>query len=34
MIDICTVSEDLKIETHMSTMRAHLEGFQEMFDKG
>ncbi|XP_026737788.1 inner centromere protein A-like [Trichoplusia ni] len=33
MIDICTVSEDLKIETHKSTMNAHLAGFQEMFDK-
>ncbi|CAH0590399.1 unnamed protein product [Chrysodeixis includens] len=33
MIDICTVSEDLKIEAHISTMGAHLDGFQEMFDR-
>lgn len=34
LIEICTTSEDIKIEAHTSTLNGHLDGFQQLYEKG
>nr|XP_021182162.2 uncharacterized protein LOC110370606 [Helicoverpa armigera] len=33
MIEMCTASEDLKVDMHVGTLNQHLEGFQVLFDR-
>ncbi|KAF9424758.1 hypothetical protein HW555_000059 [Spodoptera exigua] len=33
MIEMCKVSEDLKIEAHIDVLNEHLRGFQELFER-
>ncbi|CAH0695794.1 unnamed protein product [Spodoptera exigua] len=33
MIEMCKVSEDLKIEAHIDVLNEHLRGFQQLFER-